>query len=89
MLPNTRGTVTSENVEQVCPFDVRQEAQEAFAGDSEKQIECACDEKAEYYYFPRHGRGAVYTGGDSEWTDCDSLLDLQDRWEHYDARWSN
>ena len=42
-----------------------------------------------YYCYLSNGRGGVATNGYTDWTDCESLEDLMDRWDDYDNRWAN
>jgi hypothetical protein len=79
--------------------DMRSEALAALAGkDTEQESEIyyaswvakdGDSESTQYCYFPNARRGAVCSGGDSEWTDCNSLDDLERRWNDYDNSWSN
>ncbi len=75
------------------PSDMQRETQRAIASGDETAVEYAnlpagfgC---THYVYFPSAGRGGVCNGGNTEWTDCDGLNDLADRWENYDERWCN
>jgi hypothetical protein len=83
---------------QISSNDMRLEALAALAGkgtEREPEIYYASwvadgdTESTQYCYFPKAGRGAVCAGGNSEWTDCDGLDDLEGRWNDYDNSWSN
>lgn len=41
---------------------------------------CKSGAVTHYIFFPEVNRGGVCEGGNTEWTDCDSLDDLADRW---------
>jgi len=46
-------------------------------------------EPQHFCYFPRSGRGCAGYASNLEWTDCDGLNDLIDRYENYETRWCN
>lgn len=88
--------ITKDNIEacDLMPSDMRREAKAALESASEiavYYVESVLPgrEKTHYLYFPLAGRGAVCTNGPSEWTDCNSLEDLANRWDNYDEMWSN
>ena len=89
--------ITLANLETLAdglPLDMRAEIAAALAAGTETAIEY--DRTGEYnaqpihhVYFPNAGRGGVCGGGNTDWTDCDSMEDLADRWANYEERWAN
>jgi hypothetical protein len=76
------------------PTDMAKEIMDALQSGQETSIEYQCtsgdnQQPTHYVYFPNAMRGGVCGGGSTEWTDCDGLEDLQDRWESYAERWTN
>ena len=87
---------TVDDCSAIVATDMRAEAEKAigsgsilYATDGPYADDDASRVTTNYLYVDAWGRGAVNVGADSEWTDCTSLGDLTDRWEHYDERWSN
>lgn len=83
---------------EISAIDMRQEVLAALGGEDtelEPEVYYASwvadgdSESTQYCYFPNAGRGAVSCGGNSEWTDCSGLDDLERRWNDYDNSWSN
>jgi hypothetical protein len=73
----------------VTPCDMAQEIIQSLEHvASESSVLFARCEGTDYCYFPAAGRGAVCTGGLSEWTDCSGMDDLERRWNDYDNSWS-
>jgi hypothetical protein len=90
-------TLTSENFDRddcgISACDIRDEIAKVFADGSEAAVQVArCryegGQVGSLAYFPNAGRGAVATGGPSEWTDCDSIADLLRRYRDR-SLWSN
>lgn len=89
--------ITKEDLLQareIMPIDMAEEAIDALTSDREKTVLYgvifdAEGVKTHYVWFPQAGRGGVCEGGNTDWTDCDSLEDLMDRWENWETRWSN
>lgn len=85
---------SADGAEQVTAIDIRAEIETALTDGSESEV---LAQRIRYeggqggwiVFFPNAGRGAVMTGGDSQWTDCASLDDLLTCYANPDERWSN
>lgn len=69
--------------------DMRDETIDALRSGAETAVEYRVDGDLHLLYFPAACRGAACTNGNSQWTDCDGLDDLADRYANYEERWSN
>lgn len=88
--------ITLDNLDAVecLPPDMGKEAYNALTAGREKSVLYCAEfdqnkEKTHYLWLPNAGRGGVCCGGNTEWTDCDSLEDLANRWDNYEEGWSN
>ena len=89
-------TYTLQNIDSLNTYmDMTIEAKNALNSGSETEILFARSgmpndvEPPVFMFFPNAKRGAACCRGYSGWTDCDSIKDLQDRYENYDDRWIN
>lgn len=76
------------------PTDMAEAFRCALAAGETLAAEYRCEgeynsQSTHYLYLPGAGRGGVCTGGETEWTDCNGMDDLADRWENYDDCWCN
>lgn len=76
------------------PCDMASEITEALRSGRETHIDYRREweysqEATHFIYFPTAGRGGACEGGNTDWTDCDGLDDLAERWANYDEQWSN
>ncbi len=85
----TTQVLTAANLEIGLPIDMGQEVSAALLSGREEAIEYVRNGGTHYVYFPSAGRGGVCQGGNTDWTDCDGINDLADRWANYESRWSN
>lgn len=69
--------------------DQRNETYKALATGAETEVYFAVHQGRHYLYFPNAERGAVCVGGQSEWTDCRGMDDLEHRYDNFDELWSN
>ena len=72
------------------PVDMIEEISNAITNEKEDSIVYENRNGTAYYcYFPKSKRGGVCSNELTNWTDCHSLDNLEDRWNNYDEQWRN
>ena len=86
--------LTADNVEDWAesmggPLDMIEEIQEYVKDSGNWAFFFKVGGEELHYCYLSSGRGGVATNGYTDWTDCNNLDDLINRWENYETRWAN
>lgn len=78
-----------DRIDEVFAIDMSDEIKKAVESKSEDLITYQSLEEYSLCFFPNAGRGGIVTNGETDWTDCSSVDDLEERWANYDEKWCN